>query len=248
MMESVVTTVKGQKILVRDVLTHMKVKGTYRSAIYEIIESKVICHLYQDQKICVSPEEISAKLLEKRKLSGLSSDVDFRRYLEYHGIAPDQLESAWKTQIKREYLKKAVISDEQVKKYFTANKERFTTAAVARVVARSREAIDRHAADIRSGGRDFFQVARDHSIDDNTRFAGGYLGEIRRGYLAPDVEREIFNAQPESVLGPFQENNIFTIYKVYAITSHKLSEHVKGMIRDQLFEEWIRKVVCAFPA
>jgi len=248
MMEAVVTTVKGQKILVRDVLSHMKVKGVYRSAIYEIIESKVIAYLFDDRKVNVSPEEIAEKILEKRKLSGLANDVDFRRYLEYHGIAPDQLESYWKTQIQREYLKKAVVSDEQVKKYFTTNKERFTTAAVARIVARSRDVAERHAQEIRSGERDFFQVARDHSIDDNTRFAGGYLGDIRRGYLAPAVEREIFNTQPGTVLGPFQENSIFTIYKVYAITSHKLSEHVKGMIRDQLFEEWIRKVVCAFPA
>lgn len=248
MMEAVVTTVKGQKILVRDVLSHMKVRGVYRSAIYEIIESKVIDFLFDDRRVSVSQEEMSEKILEKRKLFGLVNDVDFRRYLEYHGIDQDQLESYWKTQIKREYLKKAVVSDEQIKKYFTANKERFTTAAVARIAARSRDVVERHAQEIRSGERDFFQVARDHSIDDNTRFAGGYLGDIRRGYLAPAVEREIFNAQPGAILGPFQENNIFTIYKAYAITSHKFSEHVKSMIRDQLFEEWIRKVVCAFPA
>lgn len=248
MMEAVVTTVKGQKITVMDVLTHMKTKGIYRSAIYEIIESRVVAFLFEDQKMKISPDEFSAKIMEKRKLSGISGESDFHRYLEYHGIIPEQLESFWKSQIQRDYLKNAVVLDEQVKKYFNANKERFTTAAVARVVSRSREAAERHVADIRSGERDFFQVARDHSIDDNTRFAGGYLGDIRRGYLAPEVEREIFSAQPGAVLGPFQENNIFTIYKVYAITSHKLSDHVRGLIRDQLFEEWIRKIVCAFPA
>jgi len=37
-----VTTVKGEAISVADVILHLKAKGTFRTAIYEIIEQRVI--------------------------------------------------------------------------------------------------------------------------------------------------------------------------------------------------------------
>ena len=37
-----VTTVKGDAITVEDVILHLKAKGTFRTAIYEIIEQRII--------------------------------------------------------------------------------------------------------------------------------------------------------------------------------------------------------------
>jgi hypothetical protein len=46
-----VTTVKGDAISVADVILHLKAKGTFRTAIYEIIEQRVIKYKLREHDV-----------------------------------------------------------------------------------------------------------------------------------------------------------------------------------------------------
>jgi len=248
MRDPVVTSVKGDSITVRDVINRMKLKGTYRSTIYDLIEEKVIEVKIEELNSKPSADEISVRVAEKRRLAGLSREQDFENYIKYHGITATQIESFWRVQSYRDTLKETVITEEQIKKFYHDNKERYVTAAVARLAFRSRQMAAESLRKLQSGEENFFDMARNYSIDESTRFGGGYLGNIRRGFLLKNIESEVFSADPETVIGPFSENNVSTIYKVYALNKPKLADSLKSMIRNQLFEEWMKGVVCSFPA
>jgi parvulin-like peptidyl-prolyl isomerase len=66
--------------------------------------------------------------------------------------------------------------------------------------------------------------------------------------LPAEVEAQAFEASEGAVIGPFRENSLWTVYKVYAVTTPKLTDALKNVIRDQIFSEWLREQVCTVPA
>ena len=53
--DAVVTTVRGEKITVADVIVHLKLKGVFRSSIYELIEQRVIEQAASQFSVAPSP-------------------------------------------------------------------------------------------------------------------------------------------------------------------------------------------------
>ena len=95
---------------------------------------------------------------------------------------------------------------------------------------------------------DFVELARTYSVDDNTRLSGGYIGNLKRGMLPAEVDERAFACGDNEIIGPFSENGLWTIYKVYSRTVTKLNDALTKQIKDHIFEEWLRHQVCVAPA
>jgi hypothetical protein len=61
-----VTTVKGDAISVADVILHLKAKGTFRTAIYEIIEQRVIEYKLRECGVILPQAEIDERVQSRR--------------------------------------------------------------------------------------------------------------------------------------------------------------------------------------
>ena len=248
MTDTVVTSVLGQAITMRDMLVRLKIKGQFRAIVYEIIEAKVIGFKADEMAVRPGPDDMAARLAERRRLAGLANEADLTHYLRFHGIVREQLDDFWRVAILRDALKLAVIPHPHIKKHFDTNRDRFATVTLARIACADAKKAAQAMAMAQKDEESFVAAARLYSNDESVRFSGGYLGHVRRGLLAPEIERVVFQAKANSVVGPFRENSLHTVYKIHAVSTPKLDERVAATIRDQLFEEWLRKVVSAFPA
>jgi len=246
--DSVVTTVRGSKIMVSDVIAQLKSKGLFRSTIYELIEQKVVQQSLDQLELTVPDEEIKRRDHHLRASLGITDEILFQDYLKFYGISADQWYLQNRNAANFDYLKQHLVTARKVTESFRRDPLRFASVSIARIVCRSREEIDPVLKLIAENEKDFVELARLYSADDSTRLSGGYIGNVKRGMLPLEVEGRAFEGNDNQVIGPFHENGLWTIYKVYSVNVPKLTDALKNVIRDQIFSDWLRQQVCTVPA
>jgi hypothetical protein len=243
-----VTTVKGDAISVADVILHLKAKGTFRTAIYEIIEQRVIKYKLREYGVTLPQPEIDERVQARRTTLGLWDEAAFAAYLKHFGLTRDQWLETISAEMRRERLRDAVVTKDLVQNYYKQNSARFTSISVARIACRTKADAEKALSTATENLTDFVEVARQYSVDENTRFSGGYIGNLKRGMLPSEVDERAFACRDDGVIGPFNENGMWTIYKIYSRTVTKLNEALAKQIKDVIFEEWLRHQVCIAPA
>jgi hypothetical protein len=243
-----VTTVKGDAITVEDVILHLKAKGTFRTAIYEIIEQRVVEYKLREYDVTLAQAEIDERVQARRTTLGLWDEAAFAAYLKHFGLARDQWLETISAEMRRERLRDVIVTKELVQNYYRQNSSRFTSISVARIACRTKADAERALAAATDSLADFVELARQYSVDENTRFSGGYIGNLKRGMLPSEVDERAFACRDDGVIGPFNENGMWTIYKIYSRTVTKLNEALAKQIKDVIFEEWLRHQVCIAPA
>ncbi|MGH8610429.1 MAG: peptidylprolyl isomerase [Gammaproteobacteria bacterium] len=242
-MQDVLTTVNGAPITVEDVTVFLKVNGTFRNAIYQLIEACVITAKSHELNIQISEREFYEYAETKRRLFGLHNAMDMNRYCKWHGILMDQWNEAMRLELFRKKLKEKIITDANITEFFGEHKNDFVMAYVSRIVCAEQMEICQAKERIVAHQEDFAAVARRISMEKNTRVAGGYLGGIKPGTLPKLIEQEIFAAQPDSVLGPYEQSGYWVLYRVEELSNPALNTTLKQQICDHLFGKWLQKEV-----
>ena len=239
-MHDVLTTVSGEPITVEDVIVHLKGNGTFRNAIYQLIEYRVIAFKCKELRIHIGEQELRQYSHTRRRLLGLTGAMDMSRYCRWHGITMEQWNVMIRRELLRQRLKDRLITKRDVEAYFEAHKHDFTMASVSRIVCGT--ASDAEAAKKRTQdhGEDFATVARSVSLERNTRSSGGYVGCIKSGTLPEAINRAVFAARPGDILGPFEQSGYWVLYRVEEQRNTALDETLRSNIAEQLFNQWLR--------
>ena len=239
----VITTVNGKPITVQDVTLHLKVNGTFRNAIYQLIEAHVVALKCREFNICITDSEFYDYAEIKRRLLGLSNATDINRYCKWHGIVMDQWNDTIKQEILRKKLKEMIVGDAEITAFFEEHKNEFKTAYLLRIVCGDCAVAQQVKEQIVNQGEDFSIVARRVSIEKNTRMAGGYLGCIKCGTLPKVIDQAVFSGQPGHVLGPFEQSSYWVLYKIEEINLPVLDDNLKKKIADSIFTQWLQREV-----
>ncbi|HTT07717.1 MAG TPA: peptidylprolyl isomerase [Gammaproteobacteria bacterium] len=242
------TTVRGKPITVDDVLLYLKATGVFRNAIYQIISIEVITLKARELKLSVTEEELHAYSKARRESLGLVEATAMNDYCKWLGITFDH----WQKQIEIELLhlrlKKALFPEARIREQYEAHRQELKTLSVSRIVTRDHASLREMAALLQAGQRDFSTLAREHSLEQNTRVAGGYLGRIRWGMLPADVEKVLFAAAPAALVGPLSQDGYSVLYRVDDVQEADYTEKLKEQISERLFAEWLEREVRIAPA
>ncbi len=149
-----------------------------------MIEQVLIEQAAAGMGIAVSQEEVNAAVAQIIQDAG--SEEAFRERLERSGMTLQDLES----QLRAELLRARVL--EQVQKTVP---ERGEQVHARHILVDTQERAEYLLGQLQAGA-DFAQLARQFSLDESTRDAGGDLGWFPRGVLlAPEVEEAAFRLQ-----------------------------------------------------
>ncbi|MBP1636917.1 MAG: prsA3, partial [Acidobacteria bacterium] len=151
--------------------------------------------------------------------------------------------------------------DEQLKKYYTDNPERFQqpeAVQVAHVLIRVPEKADAaarrkaraEAEQVRAAafrGEDFAALARQHSMDQGSAARGGDLGFLARGQSVPAFEEAAFSLKPGQVSQVVETTFGFHVIKA---GEHREArkvplEEVKGEVTDYLKQQQVQEKTAA---
>lgn len=142
-------------------------------------------------------------------------------------------------------------NDEQARSYFDAHQSEMVSPEqrrLANVIVRSREEAQQ-VADQAAAGADFAALARDHSIDEQTRHQGGDLGLVAAQDLEPAYSQAAFGAGANATFGPVQTQSGWNVGKVVEVKQstplpfEQLKDAIKARMDNDakisLWREWL---------
>jgi putative peptide maturation system protein len=213
-----------------------------------IIDRLVNACLIQDalarEPIELSDEELQQAMDGFRRARRLYTAEETRRWLARRGMTHEQLEeyvgdTALVARLRRR------VTDGRVDAYFTANRERFDAAAVARIdFATAADA--RRAGDRARGGQTDFYALAEQRFREGTQPAGQpgqpareLFALIRRGQAAEPLAAAVFAAAPGDVIGPVPWDGGHSLLRVLEFAPARLDEPTRREIERLLFDEWL---------
>lgn len=242
-MADVLTTVSGRPITVEDVLVYLKANGTFRNAIYQIISKEVVAFKARELNIRVSETELAEYTRTRRAATGLQDAVRMNDYCKYLGITYDQWQREMETELLRDKVKRRMNPPARVREVYEEHRNELLTLNLSRIVCRTEVEVAAIRARIERGEGDFSTLAREHSLEENTRVAGGYLGSLRAGMLPEPLERQLFAAPVESMVGPVEQEGYWVLYRIDALRGTELTDEISEQITDRLFNDWLEQAV-----
>lgn len=191
----------------------------------EAIDDLLLVQRAVDLGIKLRPEYIKEVIDGIKKENNIASDDDLQQQLKREGMTLEEL----KRNIERNILKRQVMQRElenkvtateaDAKADYEARKAEYTkpaTVHLQQIVVRSDSKSPTLAKDLVArarGGEDFAELAKTYTVGPN-KASGGDLGVLRKGDLAPDVEKVAFALAPGQVSDPIPTPEGFRILKV----------------------------------
>jgi len=224
-----------------------------------IIEKRLQLQQAEREKIVVDDAEMKEQLDEIQKRLGAKSEAEFDQMIKAQGLTLEGVKKRLREQILVERIKRRKVNlrisvtEEDIDQYLNANREKLETGLSfeARHIlfvppAGSGEdgwqAAKRRAEDVYTrvmGGEDFGELAREYSEDAATAKNGGRLGVLKRGELAPDIEKAILRLSPGEHSPPFRSEigyHLFELESKETLAGEQLTQ-ARNQIRDILFKQ-----------
>jgi parvulin-like peptidyl-prolyl isomerase len=116
-------------------------------------------------------------------------------------------------------------------------------ARISVILADSEGLADELVMRITEDEDDFHQLAREYSLDETTKYSGGYLGVINRRSLSPELAAKVFNANAGDILGPFPSDENYQLILVEEVKKAELNDPVKNAIKEAIFNGWLSRYI-----
>lgn len=144
--------------------------------------------------------------------------------------------------IKKKLFEDARLSDEEIKKFYDANKEKYKKESeinTRHILVKTEEEAKQIREKLQSG-EDFVNLAKQYSIDPNAKSTGGELGFHPKGTILPEYEEAAFKLTKVGQISPIVKTQFgYHIIRLEGTKppSYVGFEEVKEMIKQQLLQE-----------
>jgi parvulin-like peptidyl-prolyl isomerase len=137
-------------------------------------------------------------------------------------------------------LKQKVLTD-KVEKYFYQNKLDFDRVALYEVVLQNKELATELYYAVREGEIKFHDVASKYIEDAELKRKGGYLGQIQRKDLNPELLSVFSTPNPPQVIKPITTAKGYHLLWIDEVIPVELTEEIRQELQGKLFMEFLRE-------
>lgn len=173
-----------------------------------------------------------------------------RQKLDEDSSVREGLEAVRKQYLGTVYLEKKLkeqLTDKAARKYYDANKDRYSTDVVRahHVLLATEEEAKAVLAEVQKDGVDFQQVAEKKSKDPSAKTNRGDLGFFGRDRMVPEFTSAAFAAKAGEIVGPVKTSYGYHIIKVVekklgkALPWEDVEMRVKNDYRNQLVKNLV---------
>lgn len=211
------------------------------AAIRSCVRREIIYQYAHHRGISFDPAQHQQAMNELRKELGLYSAAETMDWLSKKKLRLDDLRSWAEERLYVAEIKRTVI-EPQAEPCFVRNRGQFDSAVISHIVTNLRE----EAQELRfrlEEGAEFYRLAESFSVDDLTKYAGGFVGRIRRSGLVPEEEAGIFGAESNQVVGPYPARVGYRIIRVHEVCMASFDTTTKRQLVDKLYEEWMQEQI-----
>jgi len=237
--KTVVSRVGSKSITLRDMVVRAKFGGQYQEILRELIMRVIIDKLAARKKISIPHDEVQAVSDALRKSLGLQSAKDTRKWLKKMSLTEADLEAEARHLARANELEK-LITDEEIRKYFTKNKTAFESVCVFHVVSSSKRAAEKVISQVGGRTSNFDEIAMKYVLGRQGSEPCGHIYAVSRGKLDPRIEADVFAARAGESVGSFKSSGKWHIIYVLQARRSTLDETAVSAIREILYREMIR--------
>lgn len=238
--ELVAATVAGRSITFGEVLKLAKRQQSF-PALEEKVKQTIIQITAEEMGLSASKEELQAEADAFRKQIGLYSAADTFAWLEKFEMTVEELEQNIRLKVFADKIRDK-IAEGKAERYFNEHRLSLDAAIISHLVTSAEEEASELKYQIEEGA-DFYSLAREFSIDLSTKRASGFVGEVSRSALSPQVQAAIFGAQAGDIVGPVKTDLGYHLFKIEELNLAEWNEATREMIKNRLLEQWINDQV-----
>jgi parvulin-like peptidyl-prolyl isomerase len=221
-----------------EILKFLALNGQSSSLLAEIIKNKEVLKKAKELNIEVSDDELQKFADSYRAAHGLYTSEETVAFLENNGLTEEDFEQFCEQNLLISAVKDKLADKNKINENFVNNRSAYDRVRISMIVVADENLANEIFMEITEEDADFHALARKHSLDEMTKFAGGYIGWITRQALPPESSAKVFNAEAGEVLGPFPVEKNFQLIFLEEVKRAEMSENLKEVIKDRIFDEW----------
>ena len=223
-----------------------------------MIQQRIQLQQAEREKIPVDDAEVAAELADIIKKVGAANERALDEMLRAQGLTPERFRKRLREQLmvqkltRRKVVLRISVTEQEIDRYLRENTDKLETGLTfearhmlflpgAGEEEAAWEAARRRAEVVHAQlleGKDFAELARQHS-EDGSGQDGGSLGTLKRGELAPDIEKAILALEIGQTSTPFRSGVGFHLFRLdtrQTLSGEALTQ-ARNQIRDILFRE-----------
>src|SRR3954451_15676194 len=196
------------------------------------------------------------KSFDQQKKQSFPKDADYKKFLQTSGQTQDDILQRVKldllsNKIRDKVVKgKDTVSDQAISDFYNTNKARFAQPEKRdlRVVLTKGKADAEKAKAALKSGESWKSVAKQYSIDDTSKAAGGKLPAQAKGTLDKELDDAVFSAKKNELVGPIKTQYGYYDFTVTDITeaSQQTLAEAKDTIKQTLQSQQQQKALDTF--
>jgi parvulin-like peptidyl-prolyl isomerase len=245
---TVIAKISDQEITADEFIKSLKFNNKFDETFEPYLMDKVAAHAAKQQGISVSVAEVQQRVDDIRRVLGLHRAKDALEFLDSLSLSVDDFEQYVTDLVYKDKAFNAVCTDQAVEEYFKLHSPRFDGIELSQILLESEGKAKEMMALLADDPDSFAAMAKDHSLDYETRDNGGVAGKVLRGTLEDEIDAKVFNASKGEVVGPFMigDGLLYEIFRVTDIYPAKLDDSTRVEVQKLLFEEWLEGVTQEF--
>lgn len=238
----VVASVQGQALSLAEFLHICRRNGKLSPLIDQAVQEKVVQAVARQAAISVGTDELQQAADTFRRRAKLAKAAEMHRWLADNHMSVEDLEALLERDLLQQKLA-AQVPQSDVDRNFAEHRREYDRARIAHILVAQEGAARELLSQIQEEGASFADLARRHSLHQESKSRGGNLGLVARTSLSPAVEAAVFNARKGDVVGPAKTEKGYHLIQVEEILLGRLDGTTATAIRRELFRRWLEDQV-----
>jgi parvulin-like peptidyl-prolyl isomerase len=219
----------------------LKMSNEFPLLAEKIIRDKITVQEAKKKGIRVSTDEVQQEADDFRRVLALHRAKDTQEWMDKRGLTLDEFEAFVTERIFKKKMVETIANEPAVEEYFKLNSPKFDSVDIRHIVVDTEAKAKELLSLLGEEPESFAELAKEHSLDSETRKTGGQIGGVRRGVLPDEVSAKVFNASVGDVVGPLElgDGYFYEIIQVTAVNPAALDDSTKEEIGELLYSEWL---------
>jgi foldase protein PrsA len=228
----------GRKFALEEIHRILIWQDQWDSVLLEALRVKCMPEWAGQLSVAVSDDQVQEFADSYRVAHALHEAQEMEDFLQRNGMSNDDFYDYCFSRALRLAVRDNLGAEEQVHSYFMAHLGQFDRARISRIVVSDQELANELLMRVGEDGEDFHKLAREYSREEQSRYAGGYVGLVRREDLEYEASALVFASQPGALLGPLNQDDQYHLILVEGLIKAQLDEEVRAEIKDRLLADW----------
>jgi parvulin-like peptidyl-prolyl isomerase len=240
--KQVIATNTHTTISDQDLIYEAKIAGKIPELKQGIMRRKILQASVQKAGLEPTQVELQQAADRFRLVNQLASAEATNKWLVDRQLSLDDFEYMVTQDLLMQKLAEHLFGN-QVEKFFQQNLLDYSGAIIYEVILEDRDLAMEIFYSLQEGDLSFADVAHQYIPIPELRRRGGYIGQVGRKQLNPEISAAVFGAKPPQLIAPIITAVGVHLIQVEEIITPQLDEQLYQQILMEMFDQWMAEKI-----